>query len=150
MVRMIAGTALLALLAACATTAPTPAQQVVGKWSCETNTDGIKVLGKVDYLSDGKAASDVSVAIDQGGMAMTIAATAESTWLFLADGKMSETITKATVTSGNMAGQDVPPAMIQPMMEEMVVNQTSTSTVVFEGSAMTLTDEEGTVTRCTR
>ena len=141
------------LLAACASTGETaqsPADQVVGNWTCKTVSEGVTVDGAVNYMAGGTGKADVGIVADQGGMAVNIKATAESEWSFLEDGRMRESITKATVTSGSMNGQTVPAAMIQPMIEDMVVDQATTSTVEFAGNAMKLTSDDGTVTDCTR
>ncbi len=147
---LIATIALAAGACASAPAAKTPAEQIAGVWSCKTSSEGISVEGTNTYAPDGKAAGDAKVNVNQGGMAIDIVATTESTWKFLEDGKLQETVTKMTVKSGKMSGQDVPPAMIQGMVEQMVVNQTVTSTVVFGDSTMTFTDQDNVVTSCTR
>jgi hypothetical protein len=152
MVRIFAGVAVAAMLAGCASapTPKTPAEMILGSWTCKTETDGVTVSGVTTYVAGGTATASVKVTVNQPGMAVDINATADSVWSFLADGKMQETVTKATVLNANMGGQDLPAAMIQPMMDEMVVNQTATSTAIVTPSALTITDEEGTTTNCTR
>lgn len=137
---------------ACASTpaAKTPADQILGVWNCKTSSEGITVEGTNTYSPDGKATGDAKVNVNQGGMAIDIMATTESSWKFQPDGKLQETVTKMTVKSGKMSGQDVPPAMIQGMVEQMVVNQTVTSTVTFGEGTMKFTDQDDVVTNCTR
>lgn len=130
--------------------AKTPAEQITGIWNCKTSSEGITVAGTNTYSPDGKATGDATVNVNQGGMAIDIVATTESNWKFQEDGKLMETVTKMTVKSGKMSGQDVPPAMIQGMVEQMVVNQTVTSTVVFGEGTMTFTDQDNVVTSCKR
>lgn len=147
---LIATIALAAGACASAPAAKTPAEQILGVWNCKTSSEGITVEGMNTYSPDGKAKGDAKVAVAQGGMAIDLTATTESSWKFLEDGKLQETVTKMTVTGGKMGGQDVPIAMIQPMVEQMVVNQTMTSTVVFGEGTATITDQENVVTNCTR
>lgn len=147
---LIATIALAAGACASAPAAKTPAEQILGVWNCKTSSEGVKIEGTNTYSPDGKATGDAKVGVAQGGMAIDLTATTESSWKFLEDGKLQETVTKMTVTGGKMGGQDVPIAMIQPMVEQMVVNQTMTATVVFGEGTATLTDQENAVTNCTR
>lgn len=152
MVRIFAGVAVAAVLAGCASApAPkTPSEMILGSWTCKTESEGVTVSGVTTYVAGGTANATVKVSVNQPGMAVDINATADSVWSFLEDGRMQETVTKATVLNASMGGQDLPASMIQPMMDEMVVNQTATSTAVVTPSALTITDEEGTTTNCTR
>ncbi len=50
-----------------------------------------------------------------------------------------------------MNGNDVPPAMIQGMIQQSVVGQKTTANVVFSDDGFVSTDEgSGTVTTCKR
>ena len=154
MKRILLATFALAL-GACASgpggsAASTPDKQILGKWNCKATTDGITTDADVTYLEGGKATMDAKVGVTQSGMAINILATAEASWKFLPDGKLEEMITKMTVTKGTMAGNDVPPAMIQGMIEQAVVNQKTVATAVFSEGKFVSTDESGTVTTCTR
>ncbi|MDP3496014.1 MAG: hypothetical protein Q8R82_23120 [Hyphomonadaceae bacterium] len=130
--------------------AKTPAEQILGKWNCKATTEGIATDAAVTYLEGGKATMDAKIGVQQSGMAIEILATADASWKFLADGKLEEMITRMTVTKGSMGGNDVPPAMIQGMIEEAVVNQKTVSTATFTETSFTSTDESGTVTSCAR
>ncbi len=117
MKRILLATAVLAL-GACAssggeTAAKTPADMIVGKWTCSAAPEGIQSDAVVDYIKGGAAKVDAKLAVEQGGMAIEILATGDATWTFLPDGKLEETITKLTVVSGKTGGRDVPPALIQ-------------------------------------
>ena len=152
MKRILAATVVLAF-GACATApaAPkTPSDLILGKWNCKATAEGVTTDAVVTYLEGGKSTLDAKVGVNQGGMAIDIRATAEGNYKFLEDGKVQETITKMTVTSGKMGGNDVPAAMIQPMVEQMVVNQTVTSTATITETSFVSKDEDGTVTTCTR
>ncbi|HPI49123.1 MAG TPA: hypothetical protein PLH23_12705 [Hyphomonadaceae bacterium] len=153
MKRILLATVALAL-GACAsgpgTSAKTPAELILGKWNCKATAEGITTDADVTYLTGGKATMDAKVGVSQSGMAINILAKADASWNFLPDGKLEETITKMTVTKGTMGGNDVPPAMIQGMIEQAVVNQKTVSTAVFTDTSFTSTDESGTVTSCTR
>lgn len=133
-----------------APSAKTPAEMILGKWNCDATAEGITTDADVTYLEGGKATLDAKVGVTQGGMAVDILATADASWKFLDDGKLEEMITRMTVTKGTMAGNDVPPAMIQGMIEQAVVNQKTVSNTVFSEGKFVSTDESGTVTTCTR
>ncbi len=139
-------------LGACASSpaAKTPADMILGKWNCKATAEGITTDADVTYLKGGAATMDAKAGISQSGMAIEILATADASWNFREDGKLEEMITRMTVTKGTMSGQDVPPAMIQPMVEGAVVNQKTVSTAVFSDKSFVSTDEAGTVTTCTR
>jgi hypothetical protein len=148
MVRIFAGVAAAVVLAGCATTPPTPQQQIVGSWMCKTSSDGAVVDGAVNYRAGGTGTAKVTVAMADVGMQMT--ADAESSWSIRADGKMEETITKATATSGKMGGQDVPLPMLQEILNEMV-GEASVSTFEVTANTLVLVEEdEGVTTSCTR
>lgn len=150
MMRIVIGMTSAALLAACASTPPSPQEQILGNWTCKTDAEGVVVDGLVRYLPDGKGDGKVTVDVSQSGMGIKIEADVLSTWAFLADGKIEESVTKLTVTRGEMGGQDVPSAMIQPMIEEMIVGQKTVSTVKLDANTLSLTDEDGVTTNCTR
>lgn len=156
MKRILVATVALAL-GACAssgggtTAAKTPADQILGKWNCTAAPEGIQSEALIDFIKGGKATVDAKLSLEQGGMAIVIAATGEANWVFLPDGKLEETITALNVTKGTMNGNDVPPAMIQGMIQQSVVGQKTTSTVVFTGDTYVATDDgSGTVTTCKR
>lgn len=123
---------------------------ILGKWNCGATAEGITTDAAVTYLDGGKATMDAKVGVTQSGMAINILANADASWNFLPDGKLEEMITRMTVTKGTMGGNDVPPAMIQGMIEQAVVNQKTVSTAVFSEGKFVSTDESGTVTTCTR
>ena len=155
MKRVLIATVALAL-GACASgsgatsAAKTPAEMILGKWNCKATTEGVTTDAAVTYLAGGTATMDAKVGVSQSGMAIDITATADASWKFLEDGKLVETITKMTVTSGTVGGQTAPPAMIQGMVEQMVVNKPTTSTAKITDTSFVSTDESGTVTTCTR
>jgi len=154
MKRILLASVVLAL-GACASgpggsAAKTPAQMVLGKWNCKATAEGITTDAKVTYIDGGKATMDAKVGVTQSGMAIEILATADASWNFRADGKLEEMITRMTVTKGSMGGNDVPPAMIQPMIENAVVNQKTVSVAELSEGKFVSTDESGTVTSCTR
>jgi len=156
MKRIVIATVALAL-GACAssgggtTAAKTPADQILGKWTCTAAPEGISSEAVVDYIKGGKATVDAKLSMKQSGMAVEILATGEATWAFLPTGKLEEAITSLNVTKGTMNGNDVPPAMIQGMIQQSVVGQKTTSSIVFsEGGYVSTDDESGVVTTCKR
>lgn len=155
MIRILSGSVMALCLAACASTPiASPATQILGKWNCTTSAEGMAVAGVFDYMADGAVKGQAQMDSDVQGMKASITGDIEATWEFLPDGRLKETITALTVKSAKMGGQVAPPAMIpsmiQPMVNESVVNQTSTSTAVFTADTFTSTDDEGVVTSCRR
>lgn len=155
MVRIAVGTMMLAAVAACSSTpAPKPPQEMIlGKWTCETASENITISGVFDYQANGLAKSQSNIGVDAGAVKIALTADADSTWGFGADGKMTETVTAMKLTSAKMGGQDMPADMVeslvQPMIDE-VVGQSSTTTVVFGDNSFTSTTEEDIVTTCRR
>lgn len=156
MKRIVLATAVL-VLGACAssgggtTAAKTPADRILGKWTCAATSEGIQSETVIDYSKDGKAAVGAELSFSQSGMAIAISATGEATWAFLPDGKLEEAIASLNVTKGTMNGNNVPPAMIQGMVQQSVVGQKRTATVVFsDGGFVSTDDKSGVVTTCKR
>lgn len=152
MKRILVATVALVSLGACAS-APgtkTPAEMILGAWKCKASSEGVNTDAVITYIAGGAATMDAKLGVNQGGMAITLDGKGEATWKFLPDGKIEEKITKLTVTSGKMGGRDVPLGMVQPMVDQMVVNQSVTSTTLITPTTMTSTDDNGVVTSCTR
>lgn len=156
MVRVAIACLALSALGACASgpSAESPQQKILGNWTCETDADGMKVKGDFTYLANGLGEGIANVDVDGGGMAISLVGDVNSTWGFAEDGKLNEKVTSMKVTSAKMSGQDIAApmiaSMIQPMVDEMVVGQTSNTTVVFGDGTMTTTTEDGVVTNCKR
>ncbi len=158
MKRILVGTiSALALgftLGACASTPSGPANQILGVWTCHAESQGSVVDGKFTYVTGGKTQADAAMDIDAGGQKIWLAGIIDATWGFQPDGKIIETIVGLKVNSAKVGGKDLPGpaigAMVQPMVDQMIVGQSSTSTVVFASSTMTLTDDKGIVTNCKR
>jgi hypothetical protein len=152
MKRIVIAAVALVSLGACASTpaAKSPADMILGTWNCKAESEGVSTDAVITYVKGGTATMDASVGVKQGGMAIDLAGKGDASWKFLPDGKIEETITRLTVTSGKMGGNPVPVGMIQPMVDQMVVNQPVKSTVVFSDASFVSTDEEGVVTTCTR
>lgn len=155
MVRILLGTAALLALAACASTPQGPADQILGKWTCTAEQEGMTVSAVTTYVKDGTTSGVATVGVQAPGSKIALTADVISTWGFAADGKLKETVTSMKVISATMGGEPMAApmiaAMVQPMVDQMVVGQGSTSTVVFDGATMTSTDDElGAVTTCKR
>ncbi len=108
----------------------------------------MSVTSSTTYLAEGKETYDV--AVNAGGGQLEFTGTGTADWKLMPDGKLIETITALTVKTAKLGGQDAPIATVQPMVEPMIVNQTSTSAIALKDSGMVLTDEDGTVTTCKR
>lgn len=155
MIRFISSPVLALGLVACAS-GPSTAEnsQILGRWNCSTAADGMSVAGVFDYLADGTVKGDAKMDSEVEGTKVSLTGDIMATWEILDDGKLKETITALTVKSAILGGQPAPPSviptMIQPMIEDSVVGQSSTSTVVFTADTFTSTDEEGVATSCKR
>lgn len=144
--------AMLVLVSACAS-APktlTPAEMLLGQWSCEVSSGDITTKGVVTYLPDGKATIKANVALAVAGQAAVIEGAGESGWAFVADGKLQETLTSLTVSSGTLGGKPVPTAMIQPMVNNNLLNKATTSTATITSKKMVLDAGDGSPKTCTR
>lgn len=144
--------AMLVLVSACAS-APkpqTPAEMLLGQWSCEVTNGDITTKGDVAYLPDGKATIKANVGLAVAGQAAVIEGSGESQWAFLPDGKLQETLTSLTVSSGTLGGKPVPTAMIQPMVNNNLLNKATTSTATITPKKMVLDAGDGAPKTCTR
>ncbi len=155
MVRIAFGTMALALATSCASApaAQTPQQMVMGKWNCATESEGVAISGVFDYQANGLAKSTSNIDVDAGAVKIVLTATADSTWGFSADGKMTETVTAMKLTSAKMAGQEMDKDMVESLVQPMidgVVGESSTSTIAFGENSFTSTTEDGIVSTCKR
>lgn len=157
MVRVLFGTlavACLGLAGGCASTPKGPSEQILGVWTCHAEGQGATIDGKFTYSTGGKTQADATMDVDAGGQSIWVAGLLDATWGFQPDGKLIETITSLKVNAAKMGGKDLPApaigAMLQPMVDQMIVGQSSTSTVAFDAATMTLTDDKGVVTTCKR
>jgi hypothetical protein len=142
------------LVSACATTppAPKPAEMILGLWHCEVPIqDGL--IGKTDitYAANGTTSFTLAVNGSGGGMAMELAGTGTGTWKLLEnDTKLETGIGAVQVSSAKVNGNVLQPAMIQPMADQMLANQTVSGAVSITPTSMTLTPAQGSPTTCTR
>lgn len=154
MLRTCLGLTGLLLVSACASTPKGPADQILGTWTCNAASQGAVVDGKFTYMTGGKTQANAAMDIDAGGQKIWLAGIIDATWGFQPDGKLIETIVGLKVNAAKVGGKDLPApavgAMVQPMVDQMIVGQSSTSAVAFNGATMTLTDEKGVVTTCKR
>ena len=154
MKRMIAGTLAVLALGACATTPKGRADFIVGTWTCETVADGINVSGVFDYQSNGVTKGTPVIDVNMSGMAIKMTGALDGTWEFLADGSLKEVVTGLKVQTASQNGNTIPPAMVgsmmQPMVDQMIVGQESTSTPQITATSFVSTDKDGTVTTCKR
>jgi hypothetical protein len=155
MIRILSSSVLAIGLVACASgpSAGTGAQ-ILGKWTCSTAADGMAVAGVFDYLADGTVKGDAKMDSEVEGTKVSLTGDVVATWQIQGDGKLKETITSLKVKSAVMGGQPAPPALIptliQPMIDDSIVGQSSISIVSFAGNTFTSTDEDGVVTSCAR
>jgi hypothetical protein len=146
---LLAGAFMALAAAASAQGAKSPVEQALsGTWTCATEEQGTSVTSTTTYLAGGKETYDVVV--NAGGGQLEFTGTGTADWKLMPDGKLTETITALTVKTAKLAGQDAPIATVQPMVEPMIVNQTSTSAIALKDGGMILTGDDGTVTTCKR
>jgi hypothetical protein len=155
MIRIAISSVVLAALGACGSTPEprTPQQMIMGKWTCETESENITISGVFDYQANGLAQSQSSIGVDAGAVKIALTANADSTWGFGEDGKMTEMVTAMRLISATMAGQPMPTDMVESLVQpkiDGVVGQSSTSTVVFGENSFTSTTDEDIVTTCKR
>jgi hypothetical protein len=154
MLRALLGLTGLLLVSACASTPTGPADQILGTWTCNAASQGAVVDGKFTYMTGGKTQANAAMDVDAAGQKIWLAGIIDATWGFQPDGKLIETIVGLKVNAARVGGKDLPApavgAMVQPMVDQMIVGQSSTSAVVFGGATMTLTDDKGVVTTCKR
>ena len=154
MKRVLLGVTAL-LFAACATTPPkpkTPAEMLLGTWTCETKSSGVAINAKMTYSQDGKAAGDISVG-SSGNPTMMFAATGkvEGSWKLLEnDTKLEQTIANITITTAKLNDQTIEPSMAQAMIGPSLAGQSSVTAMKMDDRTLTLTDTTGNVTNCTR
>jgi hypothetical protein len=128
-----------------------PAEQaLLGVWKCETEANGMNVKSSINYAAGGKETFDMVVKGDAGGMSIEFNGAGTADWKFLPDGKMEDTVTGITIAGGKLNGQDVPAPTLQSMIEGMLLNQVSTSTVTIKDKAMTMVDQDNVTSACTR
>jgi hypothetical protein len=153
--RLILASAVSFLLAACATSPPkpkTPAEMLLGRWSCETRTSAVAISSNMTYSPDGKAVGEISVG-SAGNPTMMFAATGkvDGSWKLIEnDTKLQQTLANVTITGAKLNEQVIEPAMAQSMIGPSLAGQSSVTTMKVDDKTLTLTDTTGTATNCTR
>jgi hypothetical protein len=140
------------LVAACATTPKTPAQLLVGTWTCESKSNFGSIKSAMTYAPDGKAGGEMSVA-GTGNPTMLIEAAGkvDGSWKLLEnDTKLEQTLANVTVTSAKLNSQAIDPKMAQAMLGSSLAGQSTTTAIKIDAASMTLTSEGGDITSCTR
>ncbi|HEX5007129.1 MAG TPA: hypothetical protein VFV70_08455 [Hyphomonadaceae bacterium] len=145
----------LVLVAACATTPPkpkTPAELLLGTWTCETRTSAVAITANMTYSADGKETGEMSVG-SAGNPTMMFAATGkvDGSWKLIEnDTKLQQTLANVTITSAKLNDQVIEPAMAQSMIGPSLAGQSSVTDMKIDDKTLTLTDSSGTITSCTR
>lgn len=152
MKRVALGIASLLLAACAATPKPkTPAELLLGAWTCETKSSSVVISAVMTYSPDGKAAGNISVASANPTMMFAATGKVDGSWKLLEnDTKLEQTIANATITSAKLNDQTVEPAMAQAMIGPSLAGQSSVTTMQLDDKTLTLTDATGNVTNCTR
>jgi hypothetical protein len=144
--------AMLAMVSACASAPkpPSPADLLPGTWNCVAAQGDITTEADVTYLPGGTAGVKAKVSLQFSGQAAEILGAGDATWTFLPDGRLEEMLKSLKVSSAQVAGKQIPTALIQPMVDKQMVNQTSTSTVDISPKSLVLVGDDGVTTTCTR
>ncbi|HVY87437.1 MAG TPA: hypothetical protein VG942_01120 [Hyphomonadaceae bacterium] len=128
----------------------TPAEMLVGHWTCTTDASGMAMKIDMNYGASGTGTFQMSVSGGQGPVTIEAAGSGEQTWaLSENDTKLTSTITSVKITSAKLNGSDIDPSMAQTMLEPQLKGQSSTASVSITPAKMVQTTPEATST-CTR
>lgn len=141
-IRVVAGLAAALILAACDETS----NPLLGSWQCETQVQGQKATGTVNYASDGKSSGTLSVAGNDQNMMINMRLTYTGSWK-LRDDQLEEKIDDLHA-SADIGGISIPQDDLAPMIASMK-GQGTTSTVAVSKNLLTLRNL-GDTTSCTR
>jgi phosphotransferase system HPr-like phosphotransfer protein len=150
MLKLIATAALSCMLAG-TTFAQTPspvAQLTGGTWVCSAVNDGLNVISKQSYASDGTSTIMLMVFGETDGTNIKIVAEGVGTWNLAGD-RLDEVLKRMTATYADIGG-DSALDMAQNMLDGSMVNITLTNTATFAGPTLHLVDADKVVTDCAR
>jgi hypothetical protein len=148
-----AGAAMLA--ASCASTPPkpkTPAELLLGTWSCEGKIGGAATAkAQMTYAAGGTTTFHLTVNGGQAGMMIEGTGDGAGTWKLSDDSKQLEAnVTSVKIASAKMNGAAVEPTMVQALATQMLVGKGTTAAMTITPSTLTLVTSDGGTTTCTR
>lgn len=139
----------VACVAAGGAIAQTNSQKMAGgTWACTALADGLNVISKQSYTSNGKSAVTVMVFGESDGVSVKIVAVGEGTWTIVGD-QLDETLSYMTATYADIGGEQNIEAA-QDMLDGSMVNVLLTNYVAFDGATLRMEDADGVVTDCVR
>ena len=149
------GAAVVLILAGCAS-APkplTPAEMLVGKWTCEGKIgQAATIKGEMTYVAGGATSFHINIAGGQGAFQIEAVGDGVGTWALTPDNKQLEAkVTSLKVATATLNGKPVGPELVQGMANQMLVGQSTTTTVAITSTTLTLAGSDGAnTTSCTR
>lgn len=128
---------------------PTPAEMLVGAWSCETAAGPATIRMKPTYKADGTASIDLAISGGGGAFTVEAAGTADGKWQLLeSDTKLQQTLSGLKLTSVKVNGADMDPAQAQGMIAPYIAGQSATAAVEIAPTSLVLTGDAKTT--CSR
>jgi len=152
--RIVAGVVAAVVLSGCATVPQTPQEKILGVWTCAVVMGGLEGTSTMTYMPDGTATGPVTFVGETDGVEIDLSGNVKSTWQFLDDGRLSETVREFSVTTakfdGDVMGPDLIASMIQPMIAAGIQGQEAVTDVTFDGPTMTMSAQDAEPTICKR
>jgi hypothetical protein len=155
MKRLAFALAAAALIAGCAS-APkplTPAQMLLGTWTCEGSVaQTAKVNGQMTYVAGGTTTFHLNLSGGQGALMIDAAGDGDGTWVLSPDNKqLTASVTSLKIATAKLNGKDVGPALVQGMANQLLVGQSTTTGITVTKTSLTLAGSDGSAaTTCTR
>jgi hypothetical protein len=146
----------LAALAAGCASAPkplTPAQMLVGSWSCEgAFQQSAKIKGDMTYVAGGTSTFHINLTGGQGAFLIDAVGDGAGTWALSPDNRqLTSSVTSLNIASAKLNGKDVSSQLVQGMANQLLVGQTVQTGVAITPTSLTLTQSDGSpATTCSR
>ena len=150
------GAAVAVLIAGCASAPPkplTPAQMLVGTWTCDGKIGSTaSIKGQMTYVSGGTTTFHLNIAGGQGAFQIEAAGDGAGSWALTPDDKQLEAkVTSLKIASAILNGKPVSPELVQGLVNQMLVGQSTTAAVAITPTTLTLAGTDGAnATTCTR
>jgi hypothetical protein len=150
------GAAVAVLIAGCASAPPkplTPAQMLLGTWTCDGKIGpAATIKGEMTYVAGGTTIFHINIASGQGGFQIEAAGDGAGSWALTPDDKQLEAkVTSLKIASATLNGKPVSPELVQGMANQMLVGQSTTAAVAITTTTLSLAGTDGAnATTCTR
>jgi outer membrane lipoprotein-sorting protein len=144
-----------AFVAGCASMSKplTPAQMLVGTWTCQGAVGpSAKINGQMTYVAGGTTTFHINIAGGQGAFQIEAVGDGDGAWSLSPDNKqLTSSVTSLKIATAKLNGKDVGPALVQGMANQLLVGQSTTTGVTVTKTSLTLTGADGSAaTTCTR